>query len=74
MDYKLSHVQDGKVKVYGEIRCSAFVGPGITGACILLCIAYAEVGVEAQSVELHDLFAAEGEVDEKYIFGFPCWG
>lgn len=74
MDDKLRHIQGGEGEVHGEIQRPAFPGLGITETGVLFCVTYAELDPEPQPVELHDLFAAEGEVGGKYIFGSPCSG
>lgn len=74
MDDKLRHIQGGKGEVYGEIECPAFTGLGFTEACVLLCVTYAELDLESQSVKLHELFPAEGEVSGEIYLRLSVFG
>lgn len=74
MDDKFRHIQGGKGEVHGEIQSPAFPGLGIAESCILLCIPYAELNLESQPVELHDLFAAQGKISGKIYLWLSVFG
>lgn len=74
MKDQLRHIQGGKGEVHCEIQHHAFPGLGITETGVLLRVTYAELNLEPQPVELHDLFAAEGEVSGKIDLRLPMFG